>query len=397
MAPIPSLQQTLLDAAERSQGWLGFDLFMEQALLHPVEGYYSRSDRASGPFGASGDFITAPQMGPWMAGAMAQAFVRLQRESADPLCVLELGPGTGALAAQIMRELDAQGCLPEAYWLVEPSDYLRQVQAKEMERALEGHPRAANLLARCRWASRLAPEEVRVRGLVVMHEVLDALPVKCFEWQGPAAPVLEWGLTWHDGSQSWRWATRPATEGDDREVQQRAAEAEALGGWHAGHRSETAPGLSSMLSAVWDCLERGQIVVVDYGYERHELDHPDRHGGTVAAHLAHRRLDDPEDWIQHPGSRDLTAHVDFTAVARHFERLGACLLSLKSQAAWLLDHGVLDQAQQLMFPDPTARGQPPQSPQALHALSELQTLLSDAAMGQRFLVLSATKAPRDPV
>lgn len=138
------------------------------------------------------------------------------------------------------------------------------------------------------------------------------------------------------------------------------------------------------------------MLVVDYGYEQHELDHPDRHRGTLAAYSQHRRLDDPNDWIHEPGSRDLTAHVDFTQLAKHLSGLGASALSLKSQAAWLLDQDILSLAQDMIFPAPGDLGRVPKDPQRLRALSALQTLLSDSAMGQTFSVLSAFKLPSEP-
>jgi len=396
MSETPSLAMTLRQAAEAAGGWLGFDRFMGQALLHPSEGYYARSHRRRGPFGPEGDFITAPELGPWMGAAMARAFARLQSEAAWPLSILEVGPGTGALAAQILMELADRDCLPEAYWMVEPSAFLRTLQRDRLSQILSGRPDATALLGRCRWASGLDGTAAPIHGLVLAHEVLDALPVQLFEWIGTQEPVMEWGLRWEPEQQGWTWCTRPALPDAMREVRARAAQAEALGGWMQGHRCEIAPGLTAMVQALWAHLASGALVVVDYGYERHELDHPDRHRGTLAAHLAHERLDAPEDWISDPGSRDLTAHVDFTRVAQVLRQHGAGLLHLKSQAAWLLDHGVLEKAEALLFADRSQRGRPPESLEQLHALSQLQTLLSDAAMGQRFMVLSAFKPLAQP-
>lgn len=412
MSSASSLSEALDRAAEACQGWLPFDAFMALAMLHPVEGYYARADRASGPFGAQGDFVTAPEMGPWMGLAVAEAFVRLAGRSAEPLVLVELGPGTGALAAQVLTVLADRDCLPAAYWLVEPSQHLRQVQGARLQAALAGRPDAAQLLARLNWSGNPPTADSPVgaldfpvaQGLVVAHEVLDALPVKRLQWLGASAPVLEWGLVRDAYTAQWRWSARPAADELDRLVQSRAKAAEsegggqdrAQGGWKVGHFCELVPGLDAWVDGLWRRLEAGELIFVDYGYEQHELDHPERHRGTIAAHLAHRRLDDPDAWIETPGSRDLTAHVNFTALADCFRRLGAAELTLKSQAAWLLDHGVLQAAADLLFPDQSARGQPPADRRQLAALSGLQTLLSDAAMGQRFSVLTVGKRLAEP-
>lgn len=401
MVQIPSLEESLHLAAGPPPGWLGFDRFMELALLHPTQGYYMRTDRGEGPFGRRGDFLTAPEMGPWMGAALAQAFVRLQRTSPVPLSLLELGPGTGALAAQILSELADLGCLPQAYWLEEPSAFLRQLQRSRLSQLPGLRPDGEALLARCHWTEEGQAEAPPLHGLILAHEVFDALPVRRFEWSGVGEPVQEWGLGWDASVQAWSWRSRPASAADAQAVQERARAAEALGGWRPGHRCEMAPGLACLTDSLWRRLRSGALMVVDYGYERAELDHPDRHGGTLAAHLAHRRLDAPQDWIESPGSRDLTAHVDFTALATRLAELGAGGLgagglTLKTQAAWLLDHGVLEKAQALCFPNPALRGQAPSDPDALRSLADLQTLLSDGAMGQRFLVLSAVKPFAEP-
>ena len=139
----------------------------------------------------------------------------------------------------------------------------------------------------------------------------------------------------------------------------------------------------------------GEVIFIDYGYERLELDHPDRSGGTLAGHRAHRRVDDPMAWLALPGEMDLTAHVDFSVLAQATRAGGATSVAVQTQAAWLLDQGLLDVATELIFEG--GAGAPPAEPSRLRALSQLQTLLSDDGMGQRFLALTAFRGQPDPL
>jgi SAM-dependent MidA family methyltransferase len=136
-------------------------------------------------------------------------------------------------------------------------------------------------------------------------------------------------------------------------------------------------------------LAWGALLLIDYGYEQYELDHPDRRGGTLAGHWRHRRIDDWEEILARPGAQDLTAHVNFSEIAEAIASPGVDLC-LQTQAAWLLDRGVLEDARHRLF-GAAGAGSPPTSSDALRALSDLQTLLSDGAMGQSFLVLSASR------
>ena len=377
-----------------------FDRFMHWALYHPREGYYAASGAGpAGPFGAKGDFITASGLGPWFAGALAQAFMGIARQAPDPesLLIRELGAGNGDLAADLMLELHRQHSLPDRYEILEPSPAMQQLQRARIAVLPHG------LASRFVWLDRLDASTPPIRGLILANEVADALPVKVFEWSDCATGVWEWGLglTMEDHSPGaagqaracpgLQWMRWPAT-GPLREavLRRKAAQQEAGLDWATGHRGEWCPWLQGWAKGLADSLSYGALLIIDYGYEQYELDHPDRSGGTLAAHRRHRRFDDWAQIIAAPGQQDITAHVNFTELASVF--LGQGLdLRLQTQAAWLLDHGVLAEAQARYFKRPEARGQAPADSQALRALSGLQTLLSDAAMGQSFLVLSARR------
>lgn len=377
-----------------------FDRFMHWALYHPREGYYAASGAGpAGPFGAKGDFVTASGLGPWFAGALAQAFMGIVRQTPDPqsLVIREFGAGNGDLAADLMLELDRQHSLPDRYEILEPSPAMQQMQRARIALLPNGLP------GRFVWLDRLDASTPPIRGLILANEVADALPVKVFEWSDCDTGVWEWGLglTLEDiGSEAagrgrapsgLEWMRWPATGPLREAVLRRKAAQQAAGlDWAAGHRGEWCPWLQGWARGLAGALAYGELLIIDYGYEQYELDHPDRSGGTLAAHRRHRRVDDWAQIIAAPGQQDITAHVNFTELASVLQGQGLDL-RLQTQAAWLLDHGVLAEAQARYFALPEARGQAPADPQALRALSGLQTLLSDAAMGQSFLVLSARR------
>jgi SAM-dependent MidA family methyltransferase len=385
---------------QRDSGPIPFDRFMHWALYHPSEGYYAGCGAgAAGPFGPEGDFITASGLGPWFAGALAQAFVEIATQAEDPgtLVIRELGAGDAHLAADLLLALEARHCLPARYEILEPSPAMQQMQRARIA-ALPHHLKG--LLV---WLNRLDDTTPPMKGLILANEVADALPVKLFEWSDSDTGVWEWGLRLASELAETRavhpspvspmldWVRWPAPRALREVVLRRAAAQESLGlGWASGHRGEWSPWLQGWAKALGQSLAYGELLVVDYGYEQYELDHPDRAGGTLAAHRRHRRLDDWSDIIAMPGQQDITAHVNFTELAEALRGEGLDL-ALQTQAAWLLDHGVLAQAEARLFGREGARGQAPTDLGALRSLAGLQTLLSDAAMGQSFLVLSARK------
>jgi SAM-dependent MidA family methyltransferase len=343
-----------------------------------------------------------------MAGAIARRFGRIvdqaregggpssgSHPSPDELIIREFGAGNGALAADLLTLLDARGCLPTAYQIIEPSPAMRTLQQDHVAQL------PTDLFARICWLDPSAAQREPVRGLILANEVADAFPVKVFAWQAEPPHVWEWGVTVGrpgppgtdagNAEGSWlRWTARPAQDPLRRIVTARQAEQQAMGqGWVSGHRGEWAPDLGPWAQGLSASLAFGELLLIDYGYEQYELDHPDRGGGTLAGHWRHRRIDDWQSLLARPGAQDLTAHVNFTELAEAMRPSGV-ELALQTQAAWLLDQGVLEDAADRLF-GAGPRGAPPEGLSALVALSNLQTLLSDGAMGQSFLVLSASR------
>ena len=392
--------------ASSQGGWLGFDQFMALALTHPLEGYYSRvrsADQPQGPFGSQGDFVTAPMLGPWLGLVLARKFQGLQTQALalghdlDDLSITEFGPGSGQLAADCLLALAQSGVLPSRYELIEVSpalaDLQRQTIAAHLHRTLDPQ-QVQPILDRLIWSTFQGTRS----GLVVANEVADALPVKRFEWQGRSQPVLEWGLALHRDQLVWQ--SRPATEPMAQAVRERhQAYRQArpdLPDWSIGHQGEWSPLLEPWAMSLVEGLCWGECLVLDYGFERVELDHADRSSGTLVGHLRHKRVDDLQAMLEQPGQMDLTAHVDFTALHSAWSRHADLEISLQTQADWLLEHGVLALAQDHLFGDGQQLGRVPDDPVKLRQLAGLQTLLSDAAMGQSFMVMTAARLAPEP-
>ncbi len=394
----------VIEAVFGEDSWIGFDRFMSFALLDPDHGFYSQTRPV---FGDQGHFVTAPLLGTWLARLLTQKAIDLKRRLkqvrwACTFTVREYGPGNGKLAADILRGMAQSNAWPDSYELIEASAARQAEQAVMLSGTLNGStmPRVYQ------WTQATGS----LTGLVLANEFLDALPVRLFEWQPdhPEGPVLEWGLERvgetealvfagpHGGEkgaiQPLKWRACPAETILRDKVLARAQAAHDRGfDWRPGHRGEWCPGLIPWVRTVSKALEAGEVLIFDYGYEDYELDHSDRPFGTLAGHSGHRRIDDWQALIEQPGAIDLTAHVNFSELAQAFAEEGFGV-SLQTQAAWMLDQGVLDQARDLLFEGVGhAAGSPPLNAQALAQLSQLQILLGDSAMGQSFMVLSAKR------
>jgi len=324
-------------------GWLSFADYMQMALYEPGLGYY---DAGGSKFGAQGDFVTAPEISPLFAQALAapvaQAFEQL------PAQVLEFGAGTGALAHDLLQDLERRGCPAAQYWIVEVSADLR---ARQQQR-LAGYP--------VRWLDRL-PEDFN--GVVIANEVLDVLPVRLFV-RG-ATDVQERGVALVDGT--LRFAGRPA----DAALARAVADIEAsTGPLPQGYGSEVCPLAAAWLGAVAASLRRGLVLLFDYGFPRHEYYHPQRAMGTLMCHYRQHAHADPL-WL--PGLNDITAHVDFSACAAAAAGVGLDVLGYTSQAHFLMNCGILDRLATRL--DPATTG-------------AVQRLLSEAEMGELVKVLA---------
>jgi len=331
-------------------GWISFARYMERALYAPGLGYYSAG---AAKIGAVGDFVTAPEISPLFARTLA----RQAQQILDAIggSILELGAGSGRLAGDLLLELEALRALPEQYAILEVSAELQARQRATIGRI------APHLLPRVCWLDAL-PE--RWRGLVLGNEVLDALPAHLVVNDGDA--WRERGVTWQDGFQ-WQDASIDSAE---------LAAATARLPDHSGYLTEinlAGPRLVATLAGV---LEAGTLLFIDYGFGRREYYHPERSAGTLMCHYRHHAHADP---FFLPGLQDITAHVDFTAIAEAAIDRGLTLHGYTNQARFLVNCGITGLIE-LVPPEDLANYLP--------MAAAVQKLLSPAEMGELFKVIA---------
>ncbi|MGH8371352.1 MAG: class I SAM-dependent methyltransferase, partial [Gammaproteobacteria bacterium] len=321
------------------------------ALYAPGLGYYSAGARK---FGAAGDFITAPELSPLFSRCLARQAV----EVFDALGggdILELGGGSGIMAADILSELARLERLPERYLILEVSADLRERQRETL------HQKVPGLLERVQWLDTV-PESFT--GLIVANEVLDALPVQRF--RRDAEGWSEYTVTL-DGD-AFNSGTRAV--GAELTTALTALEASLPSPLASGYSSELCLQLPGFMRALADTLERGAMLFVDYGYPRNAYYHADRSMGTLMCHYRQRAHDDP---FLYPGLQDITAHVDFTAVAEAGVDNGLELAGYTTQAHLLLALGIAGQANNMA------------------STREVKLLTLPEEMGERFKAIGFTK------
>ncbi|MGD1990404.1 MAG: SAM-dependent methyltransferase [Chromatiales bacterium] len=309
------LQQAVCEAVAKSDGCLGFDRYMEMALYAPGLGYYTAGRRK---FGREGDFITAPEISPLFARSLAHSLKPVLQACESPV-ILEFGAGSGKLACDLLQALQALDALPEHYLIMELSPELRERQQAVVRERLPG------LSGRVEWLERLPDADIE--GAVVANEVLDAMAVHRFRTRETG---LEEQCVVCDGQQlhlDWRPAARSLQE----------AVASLALQLPPGHVSEINLRLRPWIGELGRLLARGVALLVDYGYERRDYYSPDRSSGTLFCHYRHHGNTDP---LYLPGMQDITAHVDFTAVAEAADSAGLRVAGYTSQAAFLLGCGI---------------------------------------------------------
>ena len=341
-------------------GWIPFSRFMEAALYAPGLGYYAAGAMK---FGAAGDFVTAPEMTPLFGRTLAHAIAPVLAETDGE--VLELGAGSGRLAVDMLGELARLDALPARYCILEVSADLRARQQDTLARELP------QLAERVHWLDALP---AHFSGVILGNEVLDALPVALGHWtvEGPLSRgvIVE--------GDAFAWQDRPIGDPLLR------ARADALS-LAPGYLSEINLAADALTASLAQLMDRGLILMIDYGFSANEYYHPQRHMGTLRAHYRHHALDDP---FYLPGLCDLTAHVDFSAVARAGLAAGLALAGYTSQASFLLNSGLTELLMQTPPADAAAY-----LPQA----NAVQRLVSPAEMGELFKVIALSKGGIAPL
>jgi len=341
-------------------GWIPFSRFMEAALYAPGLGYYAAGAMK---FGAAGDFVTAPELSPLFSRTLAHAIAPVLAETDGE--VLELGAGSGKLAADMLGELERIGTLPSRYCILEVSADLRQRQQATLARE------RPHLAGRVQWLDTLP---TLFGGVILGNEVLDALPVELLHWTTTGPLVRGVALE----GEAFVWRERPIT---DPTLRARAGTLNLA----PGYVSEISLAAEGLIDSLAQCLARGLILMIDYGFGESEYYHPQRHMGTLRAHYRHHALDDP---FYLPGLCDLTAHVDFSAVTRAGEAAGLTLAGYASQASFLLNSGLTELLMDISPADAATY-----LPQA----NAVQRLVSPAEMGELFKAIALTKGMETPL
>jgi len=304
-----------------NNGAISFARFMELALYHPM-GYYQRNDFT---LGREGDFTTAPEISPLFAQCFARQYQQItQQTQANNL--LEIGAGTGAFACELLHQLAAQQSLPQQYYIFDISTTLRNKQRDYLSK------HAAPFIDRVIWLEQLPTDFV---GTIIANEVLDALPVHCFELEDNK--IYERKVA--NGENGFNWHNELA--GDELLSALKPVLQECY--LPDGYRSEINLNTPSFIRSLADCLSSGVILLADYGYGRQEYYHPQRNRGSLTCFHEHRHHDDP---LIMPGLQDITAHVDFTLVAESAVASGLEVLGYTTQAAFLLANGLMAFAEQ---------------------------------------------------
>jgi SAM-dependent MidA family methyltransferase len=362
LAQSAALIRHISSAIAQAGGWIGFNRFMELALYTPGLGYYSGGAHK---FGEAGDFVTAPGLTSSFGQTLAAQARQILTLSAP--AIIEVGAGSGSLAADLLSELELQTALPDSYGILELSGELRARQQETLAR------RVPHLSHRVYWLERL-PEHFD--GLVVANELLDAMPVHLVLWRDGerCEEILERGVS-VDGEGEFSWIDRPASG----LLLQRARELATECKIPVGYLSEVnlaAPAWAAEWARV---LGRGALLLVDYGFPQHEYYHPQRDAGTLMCHYRHHSHAEP---FYLPGLQDITAHVDFTAIAAAGCAAGLDFLGFTTQCSFLLNCGL---------PEVLARTPCDNALRYLPLAQAAQKLISPAEMGELFKVIALGK------
>lgn len=350
---------------DRAGGSLPFVRFMELALYAPGLGYYRAGTHKFGP---SGDFVTAPELSPLFARCLARQCAEVLAETGGG--ILELGAGSGIMAADLLQELVRLDALPDSYWILELSGELRARQQATLA------ARVPQLLERVRWLDGLPTD---FTGIMVGNEVLDALPVTRFviTAQGPRPLHVRWdGQAFVLGAGAADPALTAAVA---------ALETELGAPLPSGYTSEINQHLPAWIAALAEALAQGVLLLIDYGYPRREYYHPQRTDGTLICHYRQRAHNDPLLW---PGLQDITANVDFTAVAEAALAAGLDVTGYTSQAYFLFGCGL----ETLL-----AASDPSDTLRHLALAQQVKRLTLPGEMGERFKAIALSKQVDGPL
>jgi len=360
-----SLQEKIRLAIIYNGGSISFEQYMQMALYEPGLGYYSAG---SSKFGEQGDFVTAPEISPLFSRCIARQCQQVLSEISSS-SIFELGPGTGTMAIDIMRELERNNSLPETYYLLEPSADLRQRQQLNIKNTIP------QLEDRFVWLDRL-PEE-KLKGVILANEVIDAMPVKRIVIDNE---IEEYAIACDAEANDqirFQWIKKNIDEKLKVDLTELL---DALGEpLTTPYVTEINCNIKPWLNSLNDILDEGLILISDYGYPRQEYFHPQRRAGTLICHYRHHAHDDP---FLYPGLQDITASVDFTTVAETAVDAGLHVSGFTTQAHFLIACGLDQLVSEYETDDVVGRSK------MTHQVSKLTM---PGEMGEKFKFIGLTK------
>ena len=366
---------------ETAGGRISFARYMELVLLAPGLGYYSAGSQK---LGEAGDFVTAPEISPLFSRCIARQCAEVlsalkrqgkqqgEQQGDESPALLEFGAGSGVMAADILLELERLQSLPDHYAILEPSAELQQRQRDTLAQ------RAPHLLEKVRWLNALPA--AGFRGVILANEVIDAMPVHRVLHTDPVAdetptadqPPPHWQelyVSWHEGRFQWQ-----AGALSDERLQHTLDNLSLP----APYSTEVNLAMEGWIAALGGVLEQGLVLLIDYGFPRHEYYHAQRNQGTLMCHYRHRAHDDP---FVYPGLQDITAHVDFTALAEAAVQAGLDVNGYCTQAYFLLSNQLQDMIAEV---DPEDAAYP-------DIARQVRILTSPEQMGELFKVMALTR------
>lgn len=359
------LAAVVRQAIDDAGGHIAFSHFMQLALYAPGLGYYSAGSQK---FGAGGDFITAPEISPLFSSCLAEQCVSIMA-SLTSAVIVEFGAGSGVMAADILLHLEARNSLPERYYIVDLSADLIQRQQHTLQ------DKCPHLLASVQWLTELPNKPVNA--IVLANEVLDAMPVELFrQAQNSLQQVF---VTYKDDSFCWL-----NDEIDDPLLQQRLTQLTAEYPLPTDYLSEINVMLAPWLQSVSDFIDTGVVLLIDYGYSQREYYHAERYQGSLQCFYRHQVHNDPLILL---GLQDITAHVDFTAVAEAALMADFSVLGFTTQAMFLLNNQLLELSQQHTCDD-VGR---------FNLNQQVKQLTLPNEMGEKFKVIALGKQYLEPL
>lgn len=362
----PTAQQHSAELAKQirasiaaNQGWINFADYMQQCLYTPGLGYYSAG---SHKLGRGGDFTTAPETSPLFGAAIANHLADVHQQIPD-YAILEFGAGTGRLAESILQRLAKLNALPSRYFILEPSADLQQRQQALLNQL------PTTLSQRLCWVEDI-PD--KFEGVMLANEVCDAMPVHLLDFSDGG--VKEVGVS--SDQQNFIWQTRPLSSA---RLEQKAEQIQSQLG-ELPYRTEVCLFAADWLENLAQNLSRGLILLIDYGYSFEEYYRPERRQGSLRCYYRQQAHDNP---LILPGLQDITAHVNFTALAETALDAGLEVNSFQEQANFLLAGDITSLAATLQ--------QNLSEADWLQQSSALKQLLLPDAMGHQFKVLSLSR------